>query len=99
MLDHIVAIPPHDPDRHDTTDGLDNPDCTNGNRTSTALEALDCFQNACHMVEDVDTAAADLVGNLLHLAHSRGHDPKRVLQDGLGHFLYESSKCEHQYVE
>ena len=42
------------------------------------------------MKEDVDTAASDLVCDLLHLIHSRGFDPRLVLQNGLGHFLSEA---------
>lgn len=90
MLSELQSIPAHDPDRFETTDGLDNPDCTNGDRADMALEALDCFQVACSMTEDVDTAASDLVCALLHLVHSRGFDLRLVLQNGLGNFLCEA---------
>jgi hypothetical protein len=90
MLSELQTIPAHDPDRYETTDGTDNPDCTNGDRADMALEALDYFQEVCSMTEDVDTAASDLVCALLHLVHSRGFDPKLVLQYGLGNFLCEA---------
>lgn len=90
MLSELHSVPTHNPDRYETTDGADNPDCTNGDRAEMALEALDCFQEACSMTEEVDTAAADLVCALLHLVHSRGFDPQLVLQYGLGHFLCEA---------
>ena len=90
MLSELQTIPAHDPDRYETTDGTDNPDCTNGDRADIALEALDYFQEACSMTEDVDTAASDLVCALLHLVHSRGFDLRLVLQNGLGNFLCEA---------
>lgn len=92
LLADLLVIPEHDPDRFETTDGSDNPDCTNGDRASLAQEALDCFQEACNMVEDVDTAASDLICNLMHLVHSHGFDPKLVLQYGLANFLCESGQ-------
>jgi len=94
LLAELERICLHDPGRYETTDGLDNPDCTNGDRASMALEALDCFQEACNMVEDVDTAASDLICNLLHLVHSRGFDPRLMLQNGLGAFLCESGNFD-----
>jgi hypothetical protein len=89
MLERLTSIPAHDPRRYETTDGLDNPGCINGDRGARAKLALDCFQIACGMEEEVDTASADLICNLLHLVHSEGHDPRIVLQRGLGHFLCE----------
>ena len=94
MLAELPTIPAHDPDRFETTDGTDNPDCTNGDRAEMALEALDCFQKACSMTEEVDTAASDLVCALLHLVHSHGFDPRLVLQYGLGNFLCEAGCLE-----
>lgn len=96
MLSELQSIPAHDPDRFETTDGLDNSDCTNGDRADMALEALDCFQAACSMTEDVDTAASDLVCALLHLVHSRGFDLQLVLQNGLGHFLCEAGALSEE---
>ncbi len=90
MLDDLSLIPPYNSERYETTDGLDNADFTNGDRAVTALEALCCFQIACGMNEDTDTASADLICNLLHLVYSEGHDPKQVLQNGIEHFLCES---------
>jgi hypothetical protein len=95
ILSELQTIPAHDPDRFETNDGLDNPDCTNGDRADMALEALDCFQVACSMTEDVDTAASDLVCALLHLVHSHGFDPRMVLQSGLGHFICEAGCLEN----
>lgn len=96
MLSELQSIPAHDPDRFETTDGLENPDCTNGDRADMALEALDCFQVACSMTEGVDTAASDLVCALLHLVHSHGFDPRMVLQNGLGHFICEAGCLANQ---
>ncbi len=94
MLSELQGIPAHDPDRFETTDGLDNPGCTNGDRAEMALEALDCFQEACSMTDNVKTAASDLVCALLHLVHSRGFDVQLVLQNGIGHFLCEAGSLE-----
>ncbi len=101
MLSELETIPAHDPDRYETTDGLDNPNCTNGERAEMALQSLDCFQNACGMDEDVLTAASDLVCNLLHLVHSRGFEPRHVLQNGLGSFLCEADliNCEEEVID
>lgn len=99
MLSELETIPAHDPDRYETTDGLDNPDCTNGERAEMALQALDCFQNVCGMDEDVDTAASDLVCNLLHLVHSRGFKPMLVLQNGLGSFICEAEFLSYKEEE
>jgi len=90
MLEDLILILPHDNARCITTDGLDNPDRCNGDRATSALVALGCFQNACRMEENIATAAADLIGNLLHLVHSHEHDPVLILRNGLGHFLRET---------
>jgi hypothetical protein len=95
MLSELKTIPTHNPDRFETTDASDNPDCTNGDRAEMALETLDCFQEVCSMTEDVDTAASDLVCDLLHLVHSRGFDPRMMLQNGLGHFICEAGCLEN----
>jgi hypothetical protein len=99
MLSELSSIPTHDPERFETTDGLDNPSCTNGDRADMAQEALDCFQAACSMTEDVDTATSDLVCALLHLVHSRGFDLRLVLQNGLGNFLCEAAALSEEEEE
>ena len=86
-----LPLPPHDPDRSATTDGLDNPDCTNGMRADFAAEALDVFQRACHMVgEDPDVASADLICDLLHHVHGHGYNPIEVLENAVVHFAAEA---------
>lgn len=94
MLESLTSIPPHDPERYAATDGLDNPGCTNGDRAASVQEALDCFQCTCGMEEDIDTAASDLICNLLHLVHSQGHDPREIFQNGLGNYLCEVESFE-----
>lgn len=94
MLSELRSLPPHNPDRFKTTDGFDNPDCTNGARAEMALKALEFFQEACSMTEAGDAAASDLVCDLLHLVHSLGFDPRTVLQNGLGHFICEAGHLE-----
>jgi hypothetical protein len=85
-------LPPHDPFRYQSTDGFDNPRCTNAHRADFAAQALRAFQQACAMVEDIDTAAADLICDLLHLLHANHHDPLPVLQFGIQDFLCEAGE-------
>lgn len=89
MITELAEIPAHDPNRYQTTDGLDNPDCTNGARAFLALKALERFQEVCNMVEDVDVATSDLICDLLHLVHSRSLDPQFVVENGINGFLCE----------
>ena len=46
------------------------------------------------MTEDVDTAAADLVCDLLHLVHANHHDPRDILQSAIRHFLCEAGQIK-----
>jgi hypothetical protein len=90
LIERLGQLPPHDENRFETVDGLDNPGCTNGMRAAFTTEALEVFQNACHMREEPDVAAADLIGDLLHLVHSQGHNPEKVLEAGLTNFVAEA---------
>ena len=92
LLAALATLPAHDPDRYETTDGFDNPNCTNGARATFASEALDSFQKACCMVEDIDTAASDLICDLLHLLHANNYDLLPVLQIGIQDFLCEAGE-------
>jgi hypothetical protein len=94
FLAKIRQIQPYDSYRWETTDGLDNPDCTNGVRVDFAAKALDSFQNACGMNEAVDIATADLIGDLLHLVHSFGYEPLAILESALEHFSAEAGAPE-----
>ena len=94
ILNDLLSIPPHNPERFETTDGYDNPDCTNGRRATFANTALDVFQNSCSMTEDVDTAAADLICDLLHLVHASGRQPLGTLESALGHFIAEAGRLD-----
>ena len=95
LFPQLAAIPAHDPLRFETTDGLDNPKCTNGDRALFAAEALMSFQKACHMVEDVETAASDLICDLLHLLHANNRDLLSVLRIGINDFLCEASSLDN----
>lgn len=90
LLAKLDQIPAHDPARYATTDGLDNPECTNGDRVLFAVVALDSFQNACGMVENLETAASDFVCDLMHLLHANAINILPVLNNGIGAFLVES---------
>jgi hypothetical protein len=90
LLADFADIPTHDPARYETSDGFDNPSCTNGDRAAFATEALDTFQKICNMEEDVETAASDLICDLLHLLHANNRDPVSVLRNGIHGFLCEA---------
>ena len=86
----LGSIPPHDPNRHETNDGLDNHNCTNGMRVNFTVDALKVFQKTCYMDEETEVATSDLICDLLHLVHSLGCNPKNVLESALTHFLAEA---------
>jgi hypothetical protein len=90
LLTRFADLPPHDPTRYETIDGFEDPKCTNGDRVSTSAGALEAFQKSCGMSEDVETAATDLICDLLHLVHSNDRDPLDVLRSGIRHFLCEA---------
>lgn len=92
LLAALATLPAHDPARHQTTDGLDNPRCTNAHRAEFAAQALHTFQQACAMVEAIDTAASDLICDLFHLLHANKHDPNPTLQSALHSFLCEAGE-------
>ena len=88
----LAILPPHSPMRFETADGLDTPHCTNGLRVELASAALKTFQRAHATTEDLDTNAADLIGDLLHLVHASGHQPLSVLESAIGQFLAEAGE-------
>lgn len=90
LLIALESLPAHEPTRFETTDGLDNPDCTNAKRAGFTTEALAAFQKACHMNEEPDVAAADLICDLLHFVHSLDFKPKEVLETALTNFIAEA---------
>lgn len=94
LVTQLDSLPPHDPERYQTTDGLDEPDATNGWRAEQALVALRCFARENHYPENDDTALPDLLSNLLHLAHARVQEPGGVLTTALRNFLAEAAERE-----
>jgi hypothetical protein len=90
----IPKIPAHDPKRFETTDGLDFPLTCNGDRVIWARQVLDLFQETTCTRGDDLASISDLIGNLLHLTHSLGESPERVLQSALDHFLAEAGEIE-----
>ena len=94
LLKAIEDLPPHDPDRFETTDGLDNPNCDNRKRAGFASAALDVFQEACHMNEEIDVAVGDLICDLLHLVHAYGTKPQRLIEIALNSFVAEAADLE-----
>ena len=94
LLVELDGIPSHDPDRFESTDGYDDPNCNNGKRAAFAKEALDVFQRTCHMTEEVPTAAADLICDLLHLVHAGGDEPIAVIEAAIVHFVAETGNLK-----
>lgn len=92
ILADLTEIPVHDPSRYETTDGFENPKCTNGNRALLAANALKAFQEACGMDENVETAASDLICDLLHLLHANDRDLIPVFRNGIQGFLCEAGE-------
>jgi hypothetical protein len=92
LINQLESLPLHNADRFETMDGLDNPDCTNGKRSEFAATALQVFQETCNLNEEVHVAAADLIGDLLHLVHSCGCEPLTALEHALEHFLAEAGQ-------
>lgn len=93
LVARMTRIPAHNPRRYETTDGFEDPKCTNGDRAAMAAESLAGFQKSCGMTsEEVDIVAADLVCDLLHLVHAHHCNPLEVLQSGIRHFLSEAGE-------
>lgn len=90
----MAMIPPHNPARYETTDGFENPKCNNGERAAMAAESLAVFQKKCGMTEDIETAATDLICDLLHLVHANDHDPRDILLASIRHFLCEAGEVK-----
>ncbi len=87
-------LPNAAPTRYEITDGFENPKCTNGDRASMAAGALATFQKSCGMTDDVETAAADLICDLLHLLHAKNHNPLPTLRNGIQAFHCEAGKIK-----
>lgn len=90
LIGNLELLPPHDPDRFESIDGYDNPNCTNMKRAGFTIDALAVFQKACHMDEMPEVAVGDLICDLLHLVHSLHLSPKDVLERALNHFIAEA---------
>ncbi len=90
ILLEFANIPPHNPARFETIDGLDSPRCTNAMRVALARTALKKFQNSSRTNDELDIVVADLIGNLLHLVHASGHDPASITRSALEHFFAEA---------
>ncbi len=98
LIKQLTILPPHNPVRYETTDGLDDPACTNGWRVAQAMEALGAFQSENNCGEDDACATADLICNLLHYAHSNGHDLSEVLVSALRNFLAEAGILKNEIL-
>lgn len=90
----MAMIPPHNRARYETTDGFENPKCTDGDSAALAAESLAVFQKKCGMAEDIETATSDLICDLLHVVRANNHDPRDILLAGIRHFLCEAGEVK-----
>jgi hypothetical protein len=88
------SLPPHDPARFQTTDGLDEPDRTNGVRADEAKAALIAIDGLSSYEQDTVCSITDQITNLLHLAHAEGHDVTQTLETALQNFLAEAGEMK-----
>jgi hypothetical protein len=86
----LRSLPPHDPARFQTTDGLDEPDRTNGFRAEEAKASLIAIHGFSSYEQDKACSITDQITNLLHLAHAEGHDVRQTLETALQNFLAEA---------
>jgi hypothetical protein len=90
----LHSLPPHDPARFQTTDGLDEPDRTNGFRAEEAKAALIAIHGFNSYEQDTDCSITDQITNLLHLAHAEGYDVRQTLETALQNFLAEAGEVK-----
>jgi hypothetical protein len=90
----LHSLPPHDPARFQTTDGLDEPDRTNGFRAEEAKAALIAIHGFSSYEQDADCSITDQITNLLHLAHAEGYDVRQTLETALQNFLAEAGEVK-----
>jgi hypothetical protein len=94
LAQQLASLAPHDPARYQATDGLYETDYTNGLRAEQAFSALRFFARENHYPENEDNVIPDLICNLLHHAHARGHELEAVLSSALGSFLAEAGEIK-----
>ncbi len=91
LLAALPTLPAHDPTRLPTGDGLRGGHRKNRDRADLAAQLLATFQQALQMEEDIPTATAGLICDLLHLLHANNCDLLPALQTALHKFLYEAA--------
>lgn len=94
MFKQLTTLPPHDSARYQTTDGLDEPDRTNGVRAEEAKAALIAIDGLSSYEQDTDCLITDQISNLLHLAHAEGQDVRQTLETALQNFLAEAGEMK-----
>lgn len=82
-----AGLPPHDPDRYRATDGFNDPESTNGNRAASAAAWLG-YNRAANDIE----ALTDAVTSVMHLTHSLGEDPLRMVASAAESFMCEAGQ-------
>ena len=88
----LESLPPHDPRRFKTVDGLNNLQFTNRMRANTAKRVLKTLNPKCVSVEKVCVEGSDLICGILHLIHASGRSPLEILISAMKNFAAESSK-------
>ena len=90
----LRSLPPHDPARYQTTDGLDEPDRTNSLRAEEAKAALIAIHGLSSYEQDTDCSITDQITNFLHLAHAEGHEVRQTMETALQNFLAEAGELK-----
>jgi hypothetical protein len=98
MLEQLTILPPHDPARFQTTDGLDDPVRTNGLRAEEARTALIAIHGLSSYEQDQDCLITDQISNLLHLAHAEGLNVTQTWETALRNFLGEAGSLKRESV-
>ena len=93
-LASLHKLPPHNSARYQTTDGLDEPDRTNGLRAEEAKAAFIAIHGFSSYEQDTDCSITDQITNLLHLAHAEGYDVRQTLETALQNFLAEAGEMK-----
>lgn len=83
-------LPPHDSDRTATTDGLDNPDVSNGMRAENGR----AHATAGNEKDPGQEELSDIICNVLHYAHSREMDIPELLASAALTFSAEAGPLE-----
>jgi hypothetical protein len=85
-----MNLPPHDPNLVVPTDGILDPDLSNGLRARSARDAMLHYNRERGFDSDEVTCTIDLLTDLLHFLHSLGEDPIEGIEKAREYFEDEA---------